>query len=259
MRKLLFFDIDGTLTDEATGIIPESTRQAVAKARENGHLCFLNSGRTYPIIENNFKEMVDGIVCGLGTYIEYQGRILLHNVLNKELCKEIMKLALECNVECYFEGYYGVSSLENTRFEMFDDLNKSFVEKKMPLSYYPKDDLLFEKFCVMEDDFGDYVRFNEFVGKYFRKIDRGNNFYEYEQLGYSKATGIDYLCNYFNTTLDNCYVFGDSTNDLPMLEHVKHSVLMENGNPMLRDKVEFVTTLSSVDGVENALKHYELI
>ncbi|MBR3841500.1 MAG: HAD hydrolase family protein, partial [Erysipelotrichales bacterium] len=55
------------------------------------------------------------------------------------------------------------------------------------------------------------------------------------------------------------YVFGDSTNDLPMLEHVKHSVLMGNGNPTLKDKVEYITTLSSVDGIENALKHYGLI
>ena len=259
MKKLLFFDIDGTLTNEATGEIPNSTKKAIIKARENGHLCFLNSGRPYVTIDNHFKNMVDGIVCALGTYIEFNGKVLFHKSIEKEVCQEIMELALDCNVECYFEGKNYICCLENSRFETFNNLTEMFKRKNMLIKNYPKSDIEFDKFCSMEDDIGDYKRFNEYISKYFRKIDRGHQFFEYEPLGYSKATGIDYLCEYFNTTLDNCYVFGDSTNDLPMLENVKHSVLMGNGNKALIDKVEYVTTLSSVDGIENALKHYGLI
>jgi len=36
--KILFFDIDGTLSDEATGEIPESCRLALKEAQKNGHL-----------------------------------------------------------------------------------------------------------------------------------------------------------------------------------------------------------------------------
>ena len=46
-RKALFFDIDGTLLSEVTHTVPESAKLALKKAREKGHLVFINSGRTY--------------------------------------------------------------------------------------------------------------------------------------------------------------------------------------------------------------------
>ena len=46
MKKVLFFDIDGTLLSHRTLTIPESAKRAVRKAKENGHLIFINTGRT---------------------------------------------------------------------------------------------------------------------------------------------------------------------------------------------------------------------
>lgn len=60
-------------------------------------------------------------------------------------------------------------------------------------------------------------------------------------------------------SLDDCYVIGDSMNDLPMLDYVQHSILMGNGTPSLRSHVEYVTTDILDDGIENALVHYNLI
>ena len=45
-KAALFFDVDGTLIDEQTKIVPESTLRALKQARENGHLVFINTGRT---------------------------------------------------------------------------------------------------------------------------------------------------------------------------------------------------------------------
>ena len=39
-RKLLFFDIDGTLLTPYPWKVPDSTRQALKEARANGHLPF---------------------------------------------------------------------------------------------------------------------------------------------------------------------------------------------------------------------------
>ena len=259
MKKLLFFDLDGTLTDESTGLIPKDTKEAIKKARMNGHLCFLNSGRPNATIEKQFKDMMDGVVLGLGTYIEYDGNILYYSELQQDLCQQIMDLALKCKVECFFEGKDGIVLDENCRIEWFKDLDEKYANQGFNVSYYPKNDIKFEKFCILQDDICNHELFDEFVCQYFRKIDRGNNFYEYEQKGHSKATGIDFLCNYFNTTLENCYAFGDSTNDLPMLEHVTHSVLMGNGPIALRSFVEYVTTNSNENGIGNALKHYGLL
>ena len=45
-KAALFFDVDGTLIDEQTKIVPESTLRALKQAEKNGHLVFINTGRT---------------------------------------------------------------------------------------------------------------------------------------------------------------------------------------------------------------------
>lgn len=49
--KSAVFDVDGTLLSEITGQIPESALKAVQKAREKGHLAFINSGRVSCLLD----------------------------------------------------------------------------------------------------------------------------------------------------------------------------------------------------------------
>ena len=46
--------------------------------------------------------------------------------------------------------------------------------------------------------------------------------------GYSKATGVDLICERLGIGLDQVVVFGDSGNDLEMLAHVPNSVAVAN-------------------------------
>ena len=47
MKKIAFFDIDGTLTSEIDGEIPASAIDAIRAARAAGHLMFINTGRCF--------------------------------------------------------------------------------------------------------------------------------------------------------------------------------------------------------------------
>lgn len=60
-------------------------------------------------------------------------------------------------------------------------------------------------------------------------------------------------------SLASCYVFGDSTNDLSMLTHVKNSIAMGNSYPEILANTSYVTTPIERDGIRNALKHFGLI
>ena len=44
-KKIIFFDIDGTLSD-FTGNILQSTKDGIKKLRGNGHLAFICTGRS---------------------------------------------------------------------------------------------------------------------------------------------------------------------------------------------------------------------
>ena len=43
MKKIAFFDIDGTLTSEIDGSLPKSAINAIRHARTFGHLMFINT------------------------------------------------------------------------------------------------------------------------------------------------------------------------------------------------------------------------
>ncbi len=75
-NKIIFFDIDGTLIayDGEKSVMPESTKLAIKKLRENGHLVFISSGRPIRFIIQEFRGMFDGFICGNGTYLIYKGK-----------------------------------------------------------------------------------------------------------------------------------------------------------------------------------------
>ena len=57
MKKIAFFDIDGTLTSEIDGSIPESAVYAIRAARANGNLMFINTGRCFQNVEQRFRDV----------------------------------------------------------------------------------------------------------------------------------------------------------------------------------------------------------
>ena len=87
-----FFDIDGTLTSEIDGSIPESAVYAIQAARANGNLMFINTGRCFQNVEQRFRDVgFDGFVCGCGTDIYCDGTEILHVAQTHET---VMKLLL---------------------------------------------------------------------------------------------------------------------------------------------------------------------
>ena len=108
-KKIVFFDIDGTIIDNDTHKIPESTREAIGKMRRNGHIAVVNTGRTWVSIDQELKEMeFDGYICGCGTYIWYQGEWLLKKRLPQKLCLETVQKFRTWKVPAFYEGYDGV-------------------------------------------------------------------------------------------------------------------------------------------------------
>ena len=91
-QKLLFFDIDGTLLTAYPWTIPDSTQQALKAARKNGHLLFINSGRTYTMLPDMIREMnFDGYVCGCGSQIYLHDKLLLSALFQTRYAEKLWK------------------------------------------------------------------------------------------------------------------------------------------------------------------------
>ena len=87
-RKMLFFDIDGTLVAEGTHYLPQSAVNAIRKARENGHLVFINTGRTRFSIDDFLEE--------IGFDAERQFMLEKRRFLKIHLQKNIVGKLLRC-------------------------------------------------------------------------------------------------------------------------------------------------------------------
>lgn len=262
MRKIIFFDIDGTLiTEDEHKIIPESTKYAIAKARENGHLTFINTGRTIFNIGEDIKSLgFDGYLCGCGTYIEYGGEAVYYNRLNEDYCRRLSAEIRACGAIPVYERsdcLFFDPAFDNTpEIRGFKEI---FLSSDIPTDRTVNDkDFSFDKFVVFTTPETDIDEFRRIAGGDFQLIDRGNGFFENVPKGHSKATAIFDILKRLDIPLENAYAIGDSTNDLPMLEAVPNSIAMGNSESIY-PYATYITKPIMEDGIEHALKHYGII
>lgn len=260
-RKIVFLDIDGTLVPERSAYIPESARAAIARAQAQGHLVFINTGRAWSNMDRFlFDTPFDGFICGCGTYIVYRGEVLLHKVLSEEACRCIYRSALDCGMDFMGEADHGLycdlSTYQTREARNFiEDLKTRYDLREDT----PASQMRFDKFITWTSRNGDLKRFIREVSPYVTYTDRGGIFSEYVPCGYTKATGIDFVLDKLSLSVDNTYAIGDGPNDLPMLRHVAHPIVMGNSSPAsMFDEAEYVTTDILEDGIANAFEKFIL-
>lgn len=262
-RKMLFFDIDGTLiTDDNRKHFPESAKKAIKEARNKGHLAFINTGRVYVNIEDSIKcAGFDGYVCGCGTNIIVHDKELLHNKLTKEMCREIAVKCREYKMMAIFEHRDHTAydkavegNLHSNILAYFKSMNRKLID-----DIYDEE-FIFDKFAFWyEKDNDRIVDFIDYLKRDFTCIDRGNYFYEIVPKGFSKATGIEYLCRHFGIPLGNVYVFGDSNNDIDMLKYAPNSIAMGVCSEEVAKIASYRTTDVEENGIYNAMKYFGVI
>lgn len=262
--KIAFFDIDGTLTSEIDGSIPESTRAAIATARQNGHLMYINTGRCLQNLEQRFRDIgFDGYICGCGTNIYCDGNSILYAPQTHETILKILAAARKLNIDIVFESKSGI------HFDLTRPLKQPeairmyevFVKRGYELSAdFENPNYFADKFVLWYDSQEQLQEFRKVSDFYFDCIDRGGNFREFVPYGYSKATGIQKVLDYYGLSKNNAYAFGDSNNDLSMLQYVPNSVAMGNSIPeSLKEQVSYVTKKASENGIALALEHFGFI
>ena len=267
-KSIVFFDIDGTIWDYKQKI-PASTIDGIRKLRENGHYAFLCTGRTKSTIRA--KELLDigfdGIVAGCGTYIEFQNEILLNEHLAWSEIEKLIPAMKEKGIGAFLEGdkklyidwdyYTGSPYAESFREELgpdcisIMDANEAATINKISVEYLtlPHDEVI----AV----FGD--KYDVIIHDFKNPDGTPLNVAEIMPKGYSKATGIAWICDHLGIDKKNTYAFGDSANDIEMLKYAAHGIAMGNASDITKENADYVTTDMMQDGIWNGLKKMKLI
>jgi len=261
-QSALFFDIDGTILSEQTKQVPESAKRALKGAKENGHLLFVNTGRTICSLPPEVMEQpFDGFLCGCGIYLTYHEEVIFETHLSDKERSEFAALAERCRIDGVFEGtddIYFFSWI--SRFEQLEKMRTYMARQRLGMKgYVDKTICPYDKMYVVTDENSDNQTFFDVISQKMHRIDRGGGTYECVPKGYSKATAIEMVLKRFGMERDQAYVFGDSGNDLSMFQYAQHTIAMGVHSPVLEPYTEFVTKAVEDDGIEYALKHYSLI
>ena len=180
--------------------------------------------------------------------------------------RSLQSILEECKIQAVYEGRKSCYFQKTEKpFAPITAIRNSYAKTNLeqPIRFFDDPVLDFDKFVILTDENSSLDLFHERTKEHFDFIAREEmhpyGFEEVVPKGCSKAGGIDYIVEHLGESLASCYVFGDSTNDLSMLTHVKNSIAMGNSYPEVLANTSYVTTPIERDGIRNALKHFGLI
>ncbi|HHV42858.1 MAG TPA: HAD-IIB family hydrolase [Clostridiaceae bacterium] len=265
MKKIFYFDIDGTLFDIYRNYsVSEKTRNSIAKIQKNGNLAVINTGRSLACIPQEILDLnFDGIIAGCGTYVEIKDQILHNQLLDEELINRIIEIFSREETDLLMEGPNYIYTLDTIfdqdiarrALNLFNLAGRRRNIHEIPLhinkiSYLIKDPQSDQSIIQTLQDELDFIIYP-------------SELREGLPPGSSKKTGMvlleQWLQNKAKITIDETYAFGDSLNDKEMLEHATYGIAMGNADPNILHLTDFITLDVIDDGIEHALLHFNLL
>ena len=271
--KLIFLDIDGTLTSPGSNVPPESAMKAVKAARAKGHKVFLCTGRNPAMLAPVFALGFDGAVAGAGGYVFTQDKVLFDCPMDQADLEAGMRLLKENGVfrtieakdatwgdedlgEFLQQAGEGNSELVRWRRALADQLHILPMKEYDGRPVYkivfmcreakqlePARQALEERYnFVVQDVAAHHCLNGELIN---RKYDKGR--------------GVRLVAEHYGIPLEDTVGFGDSMNDLEMIETVGFPVCMDNGSPALKARSRLVCPSVEEDGLYKAFRQLELL
>ena len=276
-RKILFLDVDGTITDYE-GNIPESCKAAIRTARANGHRAYLCTGRSKAEIPPELSQIgFDGMIGGNGSYVEDEGQVVMHQLITLEQCRHIVNWLHGRGLEFYLESNNGLFASENFREAARPVLRTYMGRKGAPNAGTLETDDVMHGMVYGANLYRDDLNKVSFIlDSYQDHLDSIKEFPDLEchtwggagetalfgdmgVKGITKAHAVQVLLAHLGADAADTIAFGDAKIDIPMFECCATSVCMGSGGNEAKAAADYVTSDVDKDGIFNAFVHLGLI
>jgi Cof subfamily protein (haloacid dehalogenase superfamily) len=261
--KMLVLDMDDTLlTDDHT--ISEENAAMLSKAQELGVYVILASGRPTPAMTAYAKELqLDN-----SYMISYNGavitdlkkdKVIFEQTLTKEQIHELYDYSLKSNTHIitYVDGKI-VSETDSEYIEIEKNItglahNKVVSFKEEVQSSAVKCILLEEPNYLKE------VEKDLKVAMPHLSVSMSKPFFlEVAQNGIDKGASIKFLAEKLDILQSEIIAVGNAGNDLTMIEYAGLGVWVDNVDPELRDKGDFIVASNNNHGVAEVVRRFIL-
>ncbi|OQY10994.1 MAG: hypothetical protein B6I29_00095 [Marinitoga sp. 4572_148] len=258
-KKVFVFDLDGTLLNTKESI-SQRTIYAIKAIYERGYFIIIASGRMYKstrlVIEKYLPFLKNiPIISYNGAYVvSHTGEVVFESDIEKNDAVKIIQEAKKENihVQIYLNDEL-LSDTENAEIKQY--ARHSGVEYKIvdnlenyisQNSHGPTKVLTVAKKEILD------VFQEKMISKYNNKLNIVRSFSIYLDFlnkDSSKGIALKKLSQIYNFDISKTYIFGDSENDVSMLQLSKNSYAMENANEHVKNAAKNITLSNDEEGV----------
>lgn len=272
--KLIFLDIDGTLTEPGKNTPPDSAVEAIARAQSNGHKVVLCSGRNRGMLSPLLKYGFDGLVGSAGGYIEYGGQVVYDCPMTAEQQEKALAVFRDSGVYRTVESKDGAYTDEGLKLFIQETAQASGNSELLrwreqlendlgirPMAEYRGEPVY--KICFLARDAGQLREPMRVLQDSFDFCIQGTNEYgavngELINKAFNKGKALGRLCRYLDLPIEDTIAFGDSMNDLEMIEAAGLGICMDNGSEELKKAADLVCPGVTQDGLYQAFRQQGL-
>lgn len=259
-RQLVSFDLDMTLLDHRDNIVPDSSMETLRRLRERGTVIVLATGRDMDnYYSRKYRDLIkaDGVIHTNGTKITVGDRVIFEHHMDPGLLRRVLAFAkdrgysvgMTVGDDDYYTHKERVEEFDIRRWgvcgRQFRDPRALLGMNVRTLAYMGEP----EGAKAIEREFPE-LKLPLFAGLLGADI---------VERTASKAVGLKRLCQYFGVRMEDTYAFGDSMNDVEIIQEAGIGIAMGNALPKLKEAADYVTGDIREDGVYLACVHFGLI
>ena len=259
-QKVLVFDVDGTLYDMVHHEIPSSAIAAIKKAKENGHIFVIASGRAFYGLGKALDELAADYIISMsgGVLTNNKKQIIKKHVLAKEDIQDLVDFANahEAGLVLKFkDGMYLYQHSEKINWlegQMNSDIGQEIFVDCPLQNHHLKDEEVLAA-CIHADPKIIKAAFSQHPRMSFTSYCEDG--FDVAVKGCTKGSALSELMQHLNVKREDVICFGDNYNDISMMETAGYSIAMGNAVAEIKERADYVTSSTDQDGIYKGLLH----
>ncbi len=255
-KKIVFFDLDGTLMNEDK-MISESTKQSLKALQDKDVHTVICTGRAPLMFKWLLEELsIDSYISMNGQHVVLEGKEIYSNPMKPEILQQLTELAEN--------NGHGLTYSTFDSFVTNADTHPLVEEciGRLKIPYPPVDPKVYSHSDVNQVQI--YSTPEEL--KEYKELFTDYSFVRWDvssvdmlPTNASKAIGIEKMLEHMSIPVENSFAFGDGANDIQMIKMVGTGVAMDNAIPELKEVADLITASCSDDGIMKGLLEVGLL
>lgn len=259
---ILFFDIDGTIVDSYNGhlTISKTLRKAFLQLKENGHLCFIATGRPLAYLNDDILSIgFDGFVLCNGAVVIKDQQIIKESLFLKDVVNNLVD-TMDKNNNAYFLNYLKEVYFSKNGIEKNELFGHEVIKNGIIYREYDLNNIKVTKIEInnLEEKTTAYLKEMQALG-YEVVWYPGLDYAEITMPHATKGEAIKEVLELLDISRDNSIAFGDGDNDIEMLKVVGHGVAMGNGSKAVKEVADMITDTCLNEGIVKELQRLKLV